>query len=89
MPNTKGFVDTLPKQTSIPAPYRVQRGHPLPLGATVHRAGVNFAVFSGHATACWLLLFEPGNQIPIATVFLDPHANRTGEVWRGRVESKS
>jgi glycogen operon protein len=42
---------------------------------------VNFSIFSKHATACWLLLFEPENQIPIATVFLDPHSNRTGQVW--------
>jgi glycogen operon protein len=27
------------------------------------------------------LLFESGNQIPFATVFLDPHSNRTGQVW--------
>ena len=86
MSNAKQFVDTLPKQTSVPVPYKVQRGHPLPLGATVQRTGVNFAVFSRHATACWLLLFEPGNQIPIATVFLDPHANRTGEVWHILIE---
>ena len=86
MPSSERFVDTLPKQTAVPAPYKVQRGHPLPLGATVHRTGVNFAIFSGHATACWLLLFEPGNQVPIATVFLDPHANRTGEVWHVLIE---
>ena len=86
VPSAKGFVDTLPKQASVPAPYKIRRGHPLPLGATVYRMGVNFAVFSGHATACWLLLFESGNQIPIATVFLDPHANRTGEVWHVLIE---
>jgi glycogen operon protein len=81
MASATTFVESLPTKPAIPSPYAVERGHPLPPGATVHRDGVNFSIFSRHATACWLLLFEPGNQIPAATVFLDPHSNRTGQVW--------
>jgi len=60
---------------------RIRRGHPLPIGATVHREGVNFSIFSGHATACSLVLFSPGTTEPVATLPLDPHTHRTGEVW--------
>jgi glycogen operon protein len=56
------------------------------LGPTVHRAGVNFSVFSKNATGCWLLLFEQGNPKPFATVFLDPLLNRTGQVWHIFIE---
>jgi isoamylase len=42
---------------------RVWPGRPYPLGATWDGAGVNFAVFSEHATACDLCLFEsPDDQ---------------------------
>ncbi len=52
----------------------------------MRRRGVNFSIFSKNATACWLLLFETDNQTPVATVFLDPHSNRTGQVWHIFIE---
>jgi isoamylase len=89
MSSSQTLPDTPPTKPSVPPPlYTVQRGHPLPLGATVHRGGVNFSIFSKHATACWLLLFEPGNQTPVATVSLDPHCNRTGQVWHIFIEGQ-
>jgi isoamylase len=75
--------------SSTPSPpqiYCIQRGHPLPLGTTVHRKGVNFSIFSKHATGCALLLFEPGSTEPAATLPLDPRTNRTGQVWHIFVE---
>ncbi len=66
--------------------YCIKRGHPLPMGATVHRGGVNFSVFSKHATSCWLLLFDPGNPEPVASLPLDPHFHRTGQVWHVFIE---
>src|SRR5271166_1892565 len=75
-----------PANPAAPPIHCINRGHPLPLGATVHRAGVNFSIFSKHATSCWLLLFDPGNPIPIGTLPLDPHSHRTGEVWHVLVE---
>jgi isoamylase len=86
MASAPAFRDTLPTKPAVPPPYSIGRGHPLPLGPTVHRAGVNFSVFSRNATACWLLLFEPGNPKPSATIFLDPLLNRTGEVWHIFIE---
>ncbi len=66
--------------------YCIKRGHPLPLGATVRRGGVNFSIFSKHATSCCLLLFDPGNPEPVATLPLEPHFHRTGQVWHIFVE---
>jgi glycogen operon protein len=65
---------------------RLGRGVPLPLGATLRRSGVNFAVFSRHATACSLVLFKPGAQDPYVEFPLDGHSNRTGQVWHAFVE---
>jgi hypothetical protein len=30
--------------------FEIRHGHPLPLGATLQRGGINFALFSRHAT---------------------------------------
>ena len=57
------------------------RGSPLPFGATVLRGGINFSVFSKHATAVTLILFFPGEADPLIEFPLDPHLNRTGDVW--------
>ena len=86
MASATKFVESLPTKPAVPPPYAIKQGHPLPLGATVRRAGVNFSIFSKHATSCWLLLFEPGAQTPSITVFLDPHSNRTGQVWHILIE---
>jgi glycogen operon protein len=61
--------------------FRFERGHPLPFGATVRRGGVNFAIFSGHATAVTLVLYLPGSREPMVEFPLDPRYNRTGNVW--------
>ena len=82
------FVRRAPK----PAPsttalgLRVRRGVPLPLGATVRRHGVNFSIFSGHATSCTLVLFHSGGDDPYVEVPLDPKGNRTGQVWHAHIE---
>ena len=62
-----------------------ERGHPLPFGATVARGGINFAIFSRHATAVTLLLFLPGSKVEMAAFPLDRHHNRTGDVWHAFV----
>ena len=56
-------------------------GKPLPLGATITPEGVNFSLFSQHATSCTLLLFEKTNLMPAAEIVLDPEVNRTGHIW--------
>ena len=71
---------------AVPGDFRVRRGHPLPYGAAARRDGINFAVFSRHATAMTLVLFLPGEEGPVLELPLDHHVNRTGEVWHVFVE---
>ena len=75
-----------PAPDSPPQIFCIERGHPLPLGTTVHRQGVNFSIFSKHATSCCLLLLEPGVKGALATFPLDPRSNRTGQVWHIFIE---
>lgn len=61
---------------------RTESGTPLPLGAHLRGDGVNFAVFSRHASAVSLLLFDnPQDELPSASVSLYPARNRTGDIW--------
>jgi isoamylase len=60
----------------------VTRGQPLPLGASVRRNGVNFAVFARHATGAQLLLFEPKDlSRPVRGLDRDFECHRTGDIW--------
>jgi glycogen operon protein len=57
-------------------------GQPRSLGATVTDTGINFAIFSRHATRVWLMLFDqPTAGAPSHEFELDPLANRTGDIW--------
>lgn len=57
-------------------------GSPYPLGATVQDDGINFAVFSRHATAVYLELFAAPDDIKATrSISLHPKRNRTGDVW--------
>ena len=58
----------------------VDDGVPAPLGAHFDGRGVNFALFSEHATAVDLCLFEPGERHETRTIRLPC---RTGDVWHG------
>lgn len=61
--------------------WKSKPGQPLPLGATITPEGLNFAVFSRHATSLTLVLFEKAQQRPVAEILLDPKVNRTGDIW--------
>jgi len=57
-------------------------GSSSPLGATPSPNGVNFSVFSKHATGVQLLLFDRIDDAQAARVVrLDPSANRTYHYW--------
>jgi isoamylase len=58
----------------------IQAGSPRPLGATVTRHGVNFALWSEHATRVELAIFDPQSGAETARYDL---AARTEEVWHG------
>jgi glycogen operon protein len=61
---------------------RVAPGRPAPLGAHWDGEGVDFALFSEHATGVELCLFEPGAPLESERIVLP---SRTGDVWHGRV----
>ncbi|XP_020701776.1 isoamylase 1, chloroplastic isoform X1 [Dendrobium catenatum] len=71
--------------------YNVLAGMPLPFGATANEVGVNFAVYSGDASAATLCLFTLSDltknrvteEIP-----LDPVINKTGSIWHAFLEGK-
>ena len=65
----------------------VRLGVPLPLGAHQRSDGVNFALFSRHATRVRLELFDhPEDQAPTKTIALDPAHHRTGDVWHAWIK---
>ena len=64
----------------LPAHLEPSAGGPSPLGATPGAEGVNFAVYSRHAAAMTLSLFEPGGR-PWREIALDPDRHRTDDVW--------
>ena len=63
-----------------------EKGSSSPLGATPSPDGVNFSVFSRHATGVELLLFDAVDDTKPANVMrLDPAANRTYYYWHAFV----
>ncbi len=62
-----------------PGPMRTRPGRPYPLGATWDGAGVNFALFSEHATGVELCLFDPAD--PAREAERLPVRERTDQVW--------
>ena len=59
---------------------RVREGQPFPLGATWSGLGVNFALFSAHATKVELCLFDDAGKREIERIELPEY---TDEVWHG------
>ena len=61
--------------------FTILPGQPYPLGATADPGGVNFAVFSQHASKVFLCLFdENGEENQIITL-----PERQGHIWHGYV----
>jgi isoamylase len=71
-------VDVFP--TCKCAGYWVRPGRVLPFGATFVPGGVNFSIYSSHATACTLVLFEHGKREPVAEIPF-PDGFRIGNVF--------
>ena len=60
----------------------IRRGMALPLGTYEIDGGINFSLFSRHATAVRLELFAASSDAIAATsILLDPERNRTGDIW--------
>jgi len=60
----------------------LRSGAPMPLGASFSGQGVNFALFSQHATRVRLELFDhPDDPKSARSIDLDSALNRTGDTW--------
>ena len=60
----------------------IRSGMPFPLGARTRGNGVNFAIFSRHATGVRLDLFgRPEDALPTRSILLDSTRNKTGDIW--------
>nr|WP_298522223.1 glycogen debranching protein GlgX [uncultured Halomonas sp.] len=74
-----------PSVTSVESPgvmdrSRVSEGKSFPLGATWDGLGVNFALFSAHATRVELCLFDASGEHEIERIELPEY---TDEIWHG------
>jgi glycogen operon protein len=58
----------------------MQAGLPRPLGATASAQGVNFAIFSQHATGIEISIVDPAGRLERARYQLPAHS---GDVWHG------
>ncbi len=68
-------------------PLRARAGSRSPPGATLTADGVNFSIFSRHATGVELLLYEAADSSrPFQVVALDPETNHTHMMWHVFVE---
>ena len=64
----------------------VSRGRTFPLGATVVEGGANFCIFSRHASAIELLLFDGARDAePARVIRLDAPRHRTYHCWHAFV----
>lgn len=67
--------------------YNTNPGSTYPTGAIVKEDGVNFSIFSRHATHVELLLFcDTEQREPYQIIKLDPESNRTFFAWHVFVE---
>lgn len=64
----------------LPVGYAIRPGNPMPFGASVLPDGVNFSIFSRHATGCTLLLFDLDQVEPFLEIPL-PQQYRIGDVY--------
>ncbi len=62
--------------------FEILPGESYPLGATPCKNGVNFAIFSEHASSVELLLFaNSSSKNPFKTIKLDPNVNYSSNIW--------
>ena len=76
--NVKPELDVAPRVLRQGASLR--EGRPFPLGATWDGLGVNFALFSAHATKVELCLFDGDGQTELERIELPEY---TDEIWHG------
>ena len=60
--------------------FKLRHGKPFPFGATFVPGGVNFSIYSSHATSCKLVLFKKGEAQPMIEIPF-PNEFRIGDVF--------
>src|ERR1043165_5378172 len=71
------------RKISLPVIQEVTEGRSAPLGATLSLGGTNFSVYSKHATAIDILLFDCVEDArPARVIRIDCSTNRTYHYWR-------
>jgi len=58
--------------------FKTAKGKPTPLGSTLAEDGINFALFSAHASAVTLCLFSDDGHSEIQRISL---THRTDDIW--------
>jgi len=76
--------DTLLQAVLRPRRSNIREGKPFPLGATWDGLGVNFALFTAHATKVELCLFDDAGEKELDRIELPEY---TDEVWHGYLPS--
>lgn len=75
-------LDELERLLSLCEVQPIRSGMPVPLGARARGNGVNFAIFSRHATGVRLDFFDhPEDSVPARSILLDSARNKTGDIW--------
>ena len=74
---------TMPYELKTQTRRRILPGKHYPLGATVHPSGVNFALYSKHASQVFLLLFDDPHGLPSEIIELQ---QRTRHTWHAFVQ---
>lgn len=71
-------------------PLKTSAGKPSPLGVSEGENGINFAIFSQHASVVTLCLSLPeterSEKNDMVEVALDPSKNKTGDIWHISIE---
>jgi isoamylase len=74
------------QESARASPFVVDPGKSFPLGASLVADGANFSVFSKHASAVELLLFDRADDPhPSRVIDLDPRTQRTYHYWHAFV----
>ncbi|KAI3992956.1 hypothetical protein MKX01_009699 [Papaver californicum] len=81
-----------PQMSDLNPSFKVSSGEAYPLGASEVEKGINFSLFSEHASSVTLCLSVlEGSKLGdldtgLVEISLDPHVNKTGDVWHICVE---
>lgn len=76
------FTNFIEKSVTMTRRYQIHAGKRYPFGALADPCGVNFSIFSRHASSVTLLLYEQATCAePFQVIPLDPQVNQTFFTW--------